>query len=57
MSREAPAQHLGEAAAQSPPPELRALGARSVAYEAVQVMAAAQRAGITRGGFVTEPGA
>ncbi|MEG1833090.1 MAG: biopolymer transporter ExbD [Burkholderiaceae bacterium] len=58
VSREAPAQHLGEAAAQSPQPELRALGARSVAYEAVlQVMAAAQRAGITRGGFVTEPGA
>lgn len=47
---------LAGAAAQTPQPELQVLGARSVAYESVlQVMAAAQRAGMTRVGFVTEP--
>jgi len=50
------ASRLAAAAAQTPQPELEVLGARSVAYESVlQVMAAAQRAGMTRVGFVTEP--
>ncbi|HEX4879823.1 MAG TPA: biopolymer transporter ExbD [Limnobacter sp.] len=47
---------LQAAAQQSKQPELRIQGDRRVEYEkVVQVMAAAQRAGIEKLGFVTEP--
>lgn len=50
-------QRLQAAAAQQPQPEIHLRGARTVAYEhVVQVMAAVQRAGILKLGFVTEPG-
>ncbi|MCR6650777.1 MAG: biopolymer transporter ExbD [Cellvibrionaceae bacterium] len=48
---------LQAVAAQQPQPEIHLRGARTVAYEhVVQVMAAVQRAGILKLGFVTEPG-
>ncbi|MBC6905000.1 biopolymer transporter ExbD [Saccharophagus sp. K07] len=47
---------LQAAAQQQPQPEIHLRGARTVAYEHVaQVMAAVQRAGIAKLGFVTEP--
>lgn len=47
---------LGEVAARRPQPEIAVRGDRQVDYEhVIRVMAAAQRAGITRLGFVTEP--
>jgi biopolymer transport protein ExbD len=50
-------QRLQAAALQQPQPEIHLRGARTVAYEhVVQVMAAVQRAGILKLGFVTEPG-
>ena len=49
-------QRLQAAALQQPQPEIHLRGARTVAYEhVVQVMAAVQRAGILKLGFVTEP--
>lgn len=48
---------LAEAADQKPQPELHIRGERRVEYErVVKVMAAAQRAGIERLGFITDPG-
>ncbi|MBK1680959.1 ExbD/TolR family protein [Rhodocyclus tenuis] len=45
------------AAAQNPQPELHIRGDRKAEYESVlQVMAAAQRAGVLKLGFVTDPG-
>lgn len=50
-------QRLQGMASQQPQPEIHLRGARTVAYEhVVQVMAAVQRAGILKLGFVTEPG-
>ena len=47
---------LKAAAAQSTQPELRIQGDRHVEYEkVVQVMAAAQRAGLQKLGFITQP--
>lgn len=47
---------LDEAASRSKQPELRIQGDRKVEYEkVVQVMASAQRAGIQKLGFITEP--
>jgi biopolymer transport protein ExbD len=49
-------RRLGEAAALDPQPELHIRGDKAVRYERVaQAMAAAQRAGIRKIGFVTEP--
>ena len=51
-------QRLQAAAAQDPQPELHIRGDKAVRYERVaQAMAAAQRAGVRRIGFVTEPAA
>jgi len=51
------AARLKEAAGQKPQPEIRIHGDRKAEYESViRAMAAAQRAGITRLGFVTDPG-
>ncbi|MBE0592718.1 MAG: biopolymer transporter ExbD, partial [Gemmatimonadales bacterium] len=48
---------LEEAARKDPQPELHIRGDRKVEYESVlQVMAAAQRAGVQKLGFVTQPG-
>ncbi|MBI3772560.1 MAG: biopolymer transporter ExbD [Gammaproteobacteria bacterium] len=48
---------LTQAARQQPQPEIHIRGDRKVDYEhVIQVMAAAQRAGILKLGFVTEPG-
>ena len=48
---------LHSAAAQQPQPEIHIRGDRKVDYERViKVMAAAQRAGILKLGFVTDPG-
>ena len=48
---------LTQAASQQPQPEIHLRGDRKVEYEhVIQVMAAAQRAGIVKLGFVTEPG-
>jgi len=48
---------LKAAAAQVPQPELHISGDRKAEYEAVlKVMAAAQRAGVLKLGFVTDPG-
>ncbi len=48
---------LAEAAAQPTQPEIHIRGDRTVDYEyVIRVMAAAQRAGILKLGFVTEPG-
>jgi len=49
---------LAAAAAQEPQPELHIRGDKAVRYERVaQVMAAAQRAGVRKIGFITEPAA
>ncbi len=49
-------QRLTAAAAQEPQPELHIRGDKAVRYERVaQAMAAAQRAGVRKIGFVTEP--
>jgi biopolymer transport protein ExbD len=51
-------QRLQAAAAQEPQPELHIRGDKAVRYERVaQAMAAAQRAGMRKIGFVTEPAA
>lgn len=50
-------QRLSEAAARTPQPEIHIRGDRTVDYEhVVTVMAAAQRAGVHKLGFVTDPG-
>ena len=50
-------QRLEEAARQDPQPELHIRGDRKAEYESVlQVMAAAQRAGVEKLGFITQPG-
>lgn len=50
------AQRLSEAAGQTPQPELHIRGDKSVRYERIALaMAAAQRAGVRKIGFVTEP--
>ena len=47
---------LGQAAAMDPQPELHIRGDKAVRYERVaQAMAAAQRAGVRKIGFITEP--
>ncbi|MDX5364622.1 MAG: biopolymer transporter ExbD [Pseudazoarcus pumilus] len=47
---------LGQVAQEDPQPEIHVRGDRSVAYERViKVMAAAQRAGMQKLGFVTDP--
>jgi biopolymer transport protein ExbD len=49
-------QRLAAAAAQQPQPELHIRGDRAVRYERVaQALTAAQRAGVQKIGFVTEP--
>jgi biopolymer transport protein ExbD len=49
-------QRLQEAATQQPQPELHIRGDRAVRYERVALaLAAAQRAGVQKIGFVTEP--
>lgn len=49
---------LAVAAAQNPQPELHIRGDKAVRYERVaQVMATAQRAGVRKIGFITEPAA
>jgi biopolymer transport protein ExbD len=49
-------QRLQSAATQQPHPELHLRGDKTVAYEhVIKVMAAAQRAGVHKLGFVTEP--
>ncbi|HEX4938610.1 MAG TPA: biopolymer transporter ExbD [Candidatus Kapabacteria bacterium] len=49
-------QRLQAAATQQPQPELHLRGDKTVAYEhVIKVMAAAQRAGVHKLGFVTEP--
>jgi len=49
---------LATTAAQEPQPELHIRGDKAVRYERVaQVMAAAQRAGVRKIGFITEPAA
>jgi biopolymer transport protein ExbD len=49
-------QRLQAAAAQQPQPELHIRGDRAVRYERVaQALASAQRAGVQKIGFVTEP--
>ena len=49
-------QRLQAAATQQPQPELHLRGDKTVAYEhVIKVMAAAQRAGVSKLGFVTEP--
>jgi biopolymer transport protein ExbD len=49
-------QRLIAAAAQEPQPELHIRGDRAVRYERVaQALAAAQRAGVRKIGFITEP--
>jgi len=50
-------QRLAEAAAREPQPDILIRGDRKVEYEHVaQVMAAVQRAGLLKLGFVTDPG-
>ncbi len=49
---------LEAAAGKDPQPEIHVRGDRKVLYEeVVQVMAAVQRAGIKKMGFITDPGA
>lgn len=49
-------QRLAQTAAQEPQPELHIRGDKAVRYERVaQAMAAAQRAGVKKIGFITEP--
>lgn len=56
VSDEGLEHRLGEAAATVPQPELHVRGDRRVEYERViKVMAAAQRAGVGKLGFVTDP--
>ena len=51
-------QRLSAAASQEPQPELHIRGDKAVRYERVaKAMAAAQRAGVRKIGFVTEPAA
>jgi biopolymer transport protein ExbD len=51
------AKRLGAAASQTPQPELHIRGDKAVRYERVALaMAAAQRAGVHKIGFITEPG-
>ena len=51
-------QRLSAAASQEPQPELHISGDKAVRYERVaKAMAAAQRAGVRKIGFVTEPAA
>ena len=51
-------QRLTTMAAQEPQPELHIRGDKAVRYERVAMaMAAAQRAGVRKIGFITEPGA
>ena len=50
------AQRLAAVAAQEPQPELHIRGDKAVRYERVaQAMASAQRAGVRKIGFITEP--
>lgn len=57
VSKEDYAARLAELAVQTPQPELHIRADRKVQYEHVaQAMAAAQRAGVHKLGFVTEPG-
>ena len=50
------AQRLGEAASRKPQPELHLRADRETRYQRIaQVMSAAQRAGVARIGFVTDP--
>jgi biopolymer transport protein ExbD len=50
-------QRFAQAATQEPQPELHIRGDKSVRYERVaQAMAAAQRSGLKKIGFITEPG-
>lgn len=57
ISFEALPQRLAVEANKQPQPEIHIRGDRKVAYEEViKVMAAVQRAGILKLGFVTEPG-
>ncbi|MEO8627591.1 MAG: biopolymer transporter ExbD [Betaproteobacteria bacterium] len=50
------AEQLAQAAARTPQPELHLRADRTTQYEKLaQVMAAAQRAGVSKMGFVTEP--
>jgi biopolymer transport protein ExbD len=57
MSQEDLQRRLREAALQQPQPEVHIRGDREVEYEDVmKVMAAVQRAGILKLGFITEPG-
>lgn len=56
VSDEVLERRLGAAAAATPQPELHVRGDRRVEYERViRVMAAAQRAGVGKLGFVTDP--
>lgn len=56
VSEEELLTRLAEAAAQDPQPDVHIRGARTANYESVlKVMAAAQRAGLQRLGFVTNP--
>lgn len=56
VSDEDLARQLSEAAATTPQPELHIRGDRAVRYERVaQAMANAQRAGLRKIGFITEP--
>ena len=56
ISDDALVPRLVQAAAQSPQPELHIRGDKSVRYERVaRAMAAAQRAGVRKIGFITEP--
>ena len=51
-------RRLTAAAARTPQPEIQLRGDRKAAYEhVIRAMAAAQRAGIEKLGFVTDPGA
>jgi biopolymer transport protein ExbD len=57
MNQEDLQRRLREAALQQPQPEVHIRGDREVDYEYVmKVMAAVQRAGILKLGFITEPG-
>ena len=56
VSDEALRERLAAAALQQPQPELHLRGDKAVPYERVaQLLAAAQRAGLSKLGFVTEP--
>ncbi len=49
--------HLASAAAQQPQPEIHLRGDKALAYgQVAQTMAAIQRAGISKLGFITQPG-